>query len=143
MWSPEHQESFDSLKRALTTAPVLGFADIKKPLILKTNASHQGLGALLLQQQDGKTRVIAYASPGLWGPEKNRTAYSSMKLELLAVKWAVTEKFRDYLLGVQFVIYKDNNPLSYIQTSAKLTAAEHHWQAELARFNFSICYAEQ
>ena len=63
-----------------------------------------------------------------------------MKLELLAVKWAVTEKFRDYLLGVQFVIYTDNNPLSYIQTSAKLTAAEHHWQAELARFNFSIHY---
>ena len=58
-------------------------------------------------------------------------AYSSMKLELLAVKWVVTEKFRDYLLGVQFVIYTDNNPLSYIQTSAKLTAAEHHWQAEL------------
>ena len=67
------------------------------------------------------------------GSEKNRTAYSSMKLELLAVKWAVTEKFRDYLLGVPFVIYPDNNPLSYIQTSAKLTAAEHHWQAELSR----------
>ena len=63
-----------------------------------------------------------------------------MKLELLAVKWAVTEKFRDYLLGVQFVIYTDNNPLLYIQTFVKLTAAEHHWQAELARFNFSIQY---
>ena len=140
VWRPEHQESFDSLKRALITAPVLGFADFKKPLILETDASHQGLGALLLQEQDGKTRVIAYASRGLRGPEKNQTAYSSMKLELLAVKWAVTEKFRDYLLGVKFVIYTDNNPLSYIQTSAKLTAAEHHWQAELARFNFSIHY---
>ena len=43
-------------------------------------------------------------------------------------------------MAVQFVIYTDNNPLSYIQTSAKLTAAEHHWQAELARFNFSIRY---
>ena len=140
VWRPEHQESFDSLKRAVTTAPVLGFADFKKPFILETDASHQGLGALLLQEQDGKTRVIAYASWGLRGPEKNRTAYSSMKLELLAVKWAVTEKFLDYFLGVQFVIYTDNNPLLYIQTSSKLTAAEHHWQAELARFNFSIHY---
>ena len=63
-----------------------------------------------------------------------------MKLELLAVKWTVTEKFRDHLLGVPFVIYTDNNPVSYIKTSAKLTAAEHHWPAELARFNFSIHY---
>ena len=117
---------------------MLGFAVFKKPLIPETDASHQGLGALFLQEQDGKTRVIAYASRGLRGPEKNPTVYSSMKLELLAVKWAITEKFRDYLLGVPFVIYPDNNPLSYIQTSAKLTAAEHHWQVELARFNFSI-----
>lgn len=140
VWRQEHQEAFDSLKHALTTAPVLGFADFTKPFILETDASHQGLGALLLQEQEGKTRVIAYASRSLRGPEKKRTAYSSMKLELLAVKWAVTEKFRDYLLSVPFVVYTDNNPLSYIQTSAKLTAAEHHWQAELARFNFSIRY---
>ena len=119
---------------------MLGFADFKKPFILETDASNQGLGALLLQEQDGKPRVIAYASRGLRRPEQNRTAYSSMKLELLAVKWAIIEKFRDYLLGVQFMIYTDNNPLSYIQTSAKLTAAEHHWKAELARFNFSIHY---
>ena len=119
---------------------MLGFADFKKPFILETDANHQGLGVLLLQEQDGKTRVIAYARRGLKGPEKNRTAYSYMKLELLAVKWAVTEKFRDYLLGVQFVIYTNNHPLSYIKTSAKLTAAEHHWQAELTRFNFSIHY---
>ena len=140
VWKPEHQESFDSLKRALTTAPVLGFVDFKKPFILETDASHEGLGALLLHEQNGKTRVIAYASRGLRGPEKNRTAYSSMKLELLAVKWVVNEKFRDYLLGVPFVIYTDNNPLSYIQTFAKLPAAVHHWQAELARLNFSIHY---
>ena len=109
-----------------TTAPVLGFAEFTKPFILETDASHQGLGALLLQEQGGRTRVIAYASRSLRGPEKNRTAYSSMKLELLAIKWAITEKFRDYLLAVPFVVYKDNNPLSYIQTSAKLTAVEHH-----------------
>ena len=54
------------------------------------------------------------------------------------MKWAVTEKFRDYLLGVLFVIYTDNNPLSYIQTSAKLTAAEHHCQA--AELYHTKCY---
>ena len=65
--------------------------------------------------------------------------YSSMKLELLALKWAVTEKLRDYLLGGSFVVYTDNNPLSYIQT-AKLGATEMRWVAQLAQFNFQICF---
>ena len=65
--------------------------------------------------------------------------YSSAKLELLALKWAVTEKFRDYLLGSKFTGYTDNNPLAYIQTS-KLGASQIHWLSELALFNFNIIY---
>lgn len=65
--------------------------------------------------------------------------YSSMKLELLALKWAVTEKFREYLLGNHFTILTDNNPLSHLQT-AKLGAIEQRWAAQLASFNFSIKY---
>ena len=49
--------------------------------------------------------------------------YSSAKLELLALKWAVTEKFQDYLLGLQFQVYVDNNPLTYVQES-KLGASQ-------------------
>ena len=49
--------------------------------------------------------------------------YSSMKLELLVLKWGVTEKFREYLLGNHFTILTDNNPLSHLQT-AKLGALE-------------------
>ena len=61
VWRPEHQEALDSLNCALTTATVSGFADLQqKAFILETDASHQGLRALLLQEQDGKTRVIAY-----------------------------------------------------------------------------------
>ena len=63
--------------------------------------------------------------------------YSSMKLELLALKWSVTEKFRDYLLGSKFVVFTDNNPLSYIQT-AKLGATEMRWVSQLAQFNFTV-----
>lgn len=62
-----------------------------------------------------------------------------MKLELLALKWAVTEKFRCYLLGQKFVIYTDNNPLSYLKT-AKLGALEQRWAAQLALFDFEIKY---
>ena len=65
--------------------------------------------------------------------------YSSRKLELLALKWSITEKFREYLLGAKFVVFTDNNPLSYLQT-AKLGAVEQRWASELALFDFEIKY---
>ena len=65
--------------------------------------------------------------------------YSSAKLELLALKWAVTEKFQDYLFGLQFQVYMDNNPLTYVQES-KLGASQIWWLSELALFNFTIKY---
>uniref|UniRef100_A0A3B3SEI7 Gypsy retrotransposon integrase-like protein 1 n=1 Tax=Paramormyrops kingsleyae TaxID=1676925 RepID=A0A3B3SEI7_9TELE len=65
--------------------------------------------------------------------------YSSMKLEFLALKWAMTEKFREYLLGHKCIVYTDNNPLSYLST-AKLGATEQRWAAQLAGFNFEIKY---
>ena len=63
------------------------------------------------------------------------------KLEFFALKWAVTEKFRDYMLyATSFTVYTDNNPLTYILSSAKLSAVGHRWVAELADFNFDIKY---
>lgn len=139
-WKEECQRSFDDLKSALTSAPVLAYPNYKEPFIVETDASDRGLGAVLSQIQDGKLRVIAYASRGLRGAEKNMSNYSSMKLELLALKWAVTDKFREYLLGSEFVVYTDNNPLTYLQTKSKLKAVEQRWAAELASFNFKIKY---
>ena len=66
--------------------------------------------------------------------------YSNMKLELLALYWAVTQKCRDLLLGSEFIVFTDNNPLSYLQTTAKLGATETRWAAELAQFTFTIKY---
>ena len=87
----------------------------------------------------GKTHVIAYTSRTLRPSERSMRNYSSAKLELLALKWAVTEKFRDYLLGSKFTVYTDNNPLAYIQTS-KLGASQIRWLSELALFDFNIIY---
>ena len=64
--------------------------------------------------------------------------YSSMKLELLALKWAVAEKFREYLLGFEFAVYTNSNLLTYLQCKSKLKAVEQRWAAELASFNFRI-----
>ena len=95
------------------------------------------LGAVLSQDQGSGRRVIAYASRSLRQNEKNMRNYSSFKLELLGLKWAVTEKFRGYLLGSKCEVMTDNNPLSHLQT-AKLGAIEQRWAAELALFDLNI-----
>ena len=96
----KHQEAFDALKEALSTAPVLGYPDFSREFILEIDASLNGLGTILSQQgKDGQIHVIAYASHSLRPSERSMHNYSSAKLELLVLKWAVTEKFRDYLLG--------------------------------------------
>lgn len=98
MWTPECESSFEQLKQKLTSAPILGFADFTRPFIVETDASQHGLGAVLYQQQGDTNLVIAYASRRLRQAEKNDRNYSSMKLELLALKWAVAEKLRGYLV---------------------------------------------
>ncbi|KAK3732150.1 hypothetical protein RRG08_026532 [Elysia crispata] len=60
-WTAECQESFDNIKSALTTAPLLGYADFHKLFILEVDVTHSGLGAVLSQTQDGRPRVIANA----------------------------------------------------------------------------------
>ncbi|KAK3709629.1 hypothetical protein QZH41_010093, partial [Actinostola sp. cb2023] len=140
VWTQDCQAAFNQLRTLLTTAPVLAYPDYTQPFILETDASNKGLGAVLSQEQDGKNKVIAYASRGLRGAERNMENYSSRKLELLALKWAVSDKFREYLMGSKFVVYTDNNPLTYLQSKCKLKAVEQRWAAELANFNFTIKY---
>ena len=140
MWSKECQEGFDALKNALTTAPVLAYPDYTQPFILETDASLKGLGAVLSQKgKDGEVRVIAYASRSLWPSERFMCDYSSTKIELMALKWSVCEKFKDYLLGSKFTVFTDNNPLVYVKTS-KLGAAQIRWISELALYDFDIVY---
>ena len=81
--------------------------------------------------------VIAYASQSLHPSERSMHNYSSAKLELLVLKWAVTEKFWDYLLGSWFQVYMDNNLLTYVQEN-KLGASQIWWLSELALFNLTI-----
>ena len=139
-WKEEHQQAFQQLKDALTSAQVLAFSDFSKPFILETDASQEGLGAILSQKQpDGTQRVVAYASRCLRPTERNETNYRSFKLEMLALKWAVTGKFRSYLLGSQFEVLTDNNPLAHFKTS-HLGALEQRWAAQLAQFDFTVRY---
>ncbi|KAJ8002029.1 hypothetical protein DPEC_G00175560 [Dallia pectoralis] len=140
LWDSACEDAFQGLKLRLTSAPVLGYADFTKPFVLEIDASHQGLGAVLSQELDGQRRPVAYASRGLRASERNMDNYSAMKLELLGLKWAVTDKFREYLLERRFTVLTDNNPLSHLKT-AKLGAVEQRWVSELARFVLSYSVA--
>ena len=133
-WIDECQVAFDKLKELCTSTPILAYANCKKPFQLQTDASDFGLGAVLYQQDDNnRQRVIAFASHSLSNTEKN---YPAHKLELLALKWAIMDRFHEYLYGGQFDVYTDNNPLTYILTSAKLDATGQRWVASLANYDF-------
>lgn len=139
-WTDEHQSIIEQLIDCLLQPPVLAFPDFSQPFVLHTDASAQGLGAVLYQNQNGKLRVIAYGSRTLSAAEKNYHLHSG-KLEFLALKWSITEKFRDYLYyAPTFTVYSDNNPLTYVLSTAKLNATGSRWVAELADFHFTIRY---
>ncbi len=137
VWGDSQQTAFDVIKQKLSSPPVLAYADFTKPFIVNTDASSDGLGAVLYQEQDGHERVIAYASRGLRPAERN---YPAHKLEFLCLKWALTDKFKDYLYGNTFEVRTDNNPLTYVTKTAKLDATSHRWLAALSTFNFKLTY---
>ena len=141
-WSEEMQEIVEGLIAHLKSGEVIAFPNFDLPFFMTTDASGYGLGAVLYQSQEGKDRVITYASRTLTDAETNYNLHSG-KLEFLALKWAVTERFADYLrYGTEpFTVYTDNNPMTYVLTSAKLNATGLRWVADLAEFYFIIiCY---
>ena len=139
-WSPACQESFKKLKEVLITALVLSYLDYSKLFILETDTSLKGLGAVLSQEDsDGNAHVVSFASCTLKPYEKSMKNYSSTKLKLLALKWSVCEKFKDYLIGSKFTVLTDNNPLTYVCTS-RLGASQICWLSNLTLFDFNIKY---
>ena len=115
-WKKEHQAALEELLHYLTTPPLLACPYPNLPYILHTDARQDGLGAVLYQKQNNQLCVIAYASRTLTSAEQNYYMHSG-KLEFLALKWAISDHFRDYLYySPPFVAYTDNNPLTYVLT---------------------------
>lgn len=136
-WDQSCSEAFQKIIHCLTNTPVLAFSDPTKPYILHIDASFHGLGAVLNQEYPEGLRPVAFASRKLSASEKN---YPVHQLEFLALKWAVVDKFHDYLYGAQFTVRTDNNPLTYILTTAKLNATGHRWLSALATYHFTLQY---
>ena len=140
LWEKLHQNILKEIIEDLKSPTCISYPEFDKPFIIHTDASEKGLGAVLYQIQMGEVKVISFASRTLSPAEQNYHLHSG-KLEFLALKWAITEKFNDYVInGYPFEVYTDNNPPTYILTSAKLNACGLRWVAELANYNFTIKY---
>jgi len=137
-WGEEQQLAFQTLKSKLLSPPILSYPDFDKCFIVHVDASRNGLGAALYQESENGLKAIAYASTSLKNSERN---YSAHKLEFLAFKWAVTDKFHHFLYGQpNFHVFTDHNPLAYVTTTARLDATGQRWLAELSKYNFHIFY---
>ena len=126
------------LKEKISSALVLVFPDFDKPFLLETDASKEGFGAVLSQKQDdGHYHPVAFGSRTLTPSEQN---YHSSKLEFLALKWSVTEHFKEYLAHTPFTVCTDNNPLTYMLTMPNLDVTGYWWVGALVSYNFTLEY---
>jgi hypothetical protein len=118
----------------LTSGPVLKLPDVHRPFTLRTDASDSGLGAVLLQEEQGDMLPVAYASRKLLSCER---AYATVEKECLAVIWAVT-KFERYLYGSEFVLETDHQPLAYLNKAKIANARLMRWALILQPYRFRI-----
>lgn len=112
---------------------MLAFADPEKVYVLHIDASLSGLGGVLYQEYPEGWRPVAYASQTVQDRED-----PAHKLEFLGLKGAASDKFHDYLYGANFLVHKDNNPLTYVQATAKLDATGQRGMAALANYKLKL-----
>lgn len=135
-WGKHQEEAFDSLKRCLTTPPVLRQVDFRLPFVLKTDASSYALGGVLLQGEGPDERPIEYASRLLTSSERN---YHTTEREALAVVWAC-DKFRGYLEGSSVVVKSDHQPLKWLLSLKSPSGRLARWALALQSYDLRIDY---
>ena len=133
-WNDGLEASFVELKRALLSNPVLKLPELQKEFVLRTDASDVGIGAALMQEQDGKLFPVSYASRKLLPREQN---YSTIERECLAIIWAV-QKFHMYLYGRPFVIQTDHRSLTYLDKAKFLNGRIMRWAMTLQQYDYRI-----
>ncbi len=122
VWSPQHEVSFNQLKKDLCTPPVMAAPDLNKEFILFCDASNIGIGGTLTQIQDGTEKVIEFFSRGL---NRTQRSWSITDKELLAVKSSI-EHFSRYLKTGKFRAVTDHAALLYLQIAPQLR--DKHWR---------------
>ena len=133
-WTAAEEHAFQTLREYLITAPVLAYPDPKLPYTLDTDASLDGIGAVLSQTQDGEERPIAYYSKTLSSSERN---YCTTRRELLGVILSV-KHFRPYLYGKQFTLRTDHASLQWLYRRKEPAHQVARWLEMLAEYQFTL-----
>lgn len=126
------------MKQLLLKEPILEYPDFDKEFLLTTDASEEGIGAILSQGNIGNDLPVAYASRTLNKAERN---YDTTEKELLAIVWAV-KHFRPYLYGKQFKIITDHKPLTWLFNVKDPSSRLMRWRLKLEEYNYEVLYKE-
>ncbi|GJZ26787.1 putative reverse transcriptase domain-containing protein [Tanacetum coccineum] len=132
IWGEDQEMDFQLLKQKLCEAPFLALPEGNDAFVVYCDASHQGLGAVLMQ----KEKVIAYASRQLKPHEEN---YTTHDLELGAVVFAL-KIWRHYLYGTKCIVFSDHKSLQHILHQKELNMRQRRWLELLADYNCEIRY---
>ncbi|GJR43855.1 putative reverse transcriptase domain-containing protein [Tanacetum coccineum] len=131
-WGEKEETTFQTLKQKLCSAPILALPEGSENFIVYCDASHKGLGAVLMQ----KEKVIAYASRQLKIHEKN---YMTHDLELGVVVFAL-KMWRHYLYGTKCVVFTDHKSLQHIQDQKELNMRQRRWLELLSDYDCELRY---
>jgi hypothetical protein len=135
-WAEAQEHAFQNLKVKLISQPILQYPDFTKEFILTTDASNDGLGAVLSQGIVGKDLPVAYASRSL---NKAETHYTTSEKELLSIVWSI-KYFRPYLYGRRFKIATDHKPLTWIMNVKDPGSRLLRWRIQLEEYDYEIIY---
>ncbi|CAB4427343.1 unnamed protein product [Rhizophagus irregularis] len=138
VWADKQQKALKEIKEKLINYPILQHPNFEKEFILITDASGEGLGAILEQlDENNREIVISYASRSLINAEKN---YPITELECLAVFWGI-KYFHKYLFGRKFKVITDHAALKGFMSTSKVPKGKRgRWMMELQQYDFEIIH---
>ena len=137
-FGPEQKASFESLKQSMAEAGTLAYFDKSASTKVVADASPVGLGAVLMQNQNGEWVPICYASRSLTECERK---YSQTEKEALALVWAC-DRYHAYIYGMRFDLVTDHRPLEVVYgPRSKPCARIERWVIRLQPYDFQVVYA--
>lgn len=135
-WTDKQEQAFQGLKGRLISPPILRYPDFSRKFVLTTDASGEGVGAVLFQGEIGKDLPIAFASRSL---NKAERKYSATEKELLPIVWGV-RYFRPYLYGTKFTVVTDHKPLTWIVSVKDPGSRLLRWRIKLEKYDYDIVF---